>query len=694
MMDNKHFVKVTALDVEAGVVEAAINGNKIKVPLTAHSLANGIRLKKLGNVPVDLLIEFYPDVRSFESAATQHPNVPGHWFVSGTSKSHDSVDTSEHVTKPQGSRFADKPLLKAILVGAICVAGLFAFYHPENGDHTLDDKAQIIDSGNQPDEQQYRALRQDVTQNAKAAQDFAKAIYEQALQAVATVIQNYNASALSDLEDDELQQAWQYLVSDNVEADRYWQTVDKLLPALGDVDLHKDSCTVGLARCVTELNALNQSITKQHSQLKDIQSAMSFYIASTLLFRDRIKFSDNFVRQESFKTVQNAFNSMPMPTSLAQVKSQEKPLNDITATVMFLVETFQDMESCRKQASSSCSGSEVSRILEQVKKYQAWGHPAAMQQAFKQVDRMLFPLIERQLLLGNQMSVGSYAMAAQFVTTMWPYTDTTKLNEALKQQEVMAWISVLRNSPDNALTAAVHEASYKTARAKNTIDGYLDFLDMWETSEHQDDINRRLAAVPEQTAQRRSARAAKKQQQTQKKEELQRLWEQYQKYTFYCLAQDAEETTYVLNAWQHGQFYLYDPRPDDGKALLQALCSEVVSKCEEEYGDCYVVEKGKKLLSEVDNEMDIDDTEQYQEDKRRARRASRHDYADDDDQVVVDKSQMDDSRYTCIAESNSYRASATTAWSTGAACEQAMNTCRSMSKWGDACREVRSWRSR
>lgn len=68
MAGNKYFVKVTAEDVDASTIETVIEGKKIKVPLTAYSLANGIRLKKLGNQAVDAVIEPYPDMHSFEAS--------------------------------------------------------------------------------------------------------------------------------------------------------------------------------------------------------------------------------------------------------------------------------------------------------------------------------------------------------------------------------------------------------------------------------------------------------------------------------------------------------------------------------------------------------------------------------------------------------------------------------------------------
>lgn len=126
MADSKYFVKVTAEDVDTGTIETVIDGKKIKVPLTAHSMANGIRLKKLGNLAVDAVIEFYPDMHSFEASAQVHPNAPRQWF-----------EKSVKDAKPTAAVTTEKDLFRKYLLliffGFICLLSFYPLVMQSSG---------------------------------------------------------------------------------------------------------------------------------------------------------------------------------------------------------------------------------------------------------------------------------------------------------------------------------------------------------------------------------------------------------------------------------------------------------------------------------------------------------------------------------------------------------------------------------
>lgn len=87
MAENKHLVLVTADPVTSGQMQVQIEGSTVNVPRHQSSLANGLRLETLGNRAVDILIEFYPDLSSFDKNKIQHPNNPVKWLDRPTKQS-------------------------------------------------------------------------------------------------------------------------------------------------------------------------------------------------------------------------------------------------------------------------------------------------------------------------------------------------------------------------------------------------------------------------------------------------------------------------------------------------------------------------------------------------------------------------------------------------------------------------------
>lgn len=537
-------------------------------------------------------------------------------------------------------------------------------------------------------QQEYADLRQQINAKFESIGQTWQASFNARVQAISSLLQDTNYSNfLTEVPQANQDEEFAKIFSADLNQYSFNKETWKLANEFEQKN-YSETCSGVITECIRQLRSDLAQAEKYAQQSELLEPLIDNYIRISLLLDERLRLKPEIVKSAAWQDRIKSFNELKAPTNNEEVKSIKSQayqiIEDIERVInlgSFLAAQNQNLNLQERLNRT------VSLIQQTPSGYSEYYSPNEIV-LITQADQAMANVLTEVLALGPDINTSVFLTIEEYLTKFDTLSGSQKVKAALRYIPVERWKEVENSFDEFDLYLGgpqkrMAKLAYLTAQARNQISDYMAYKKLWPDSEHAADVERVLTQSPEQVKQylkqqQQLAEEARRQEQLDE-ERLRYVLDR----VYYCVAGDMAEETFYTSSQP-----AYNPYTSDVEALerftTEEMCDEAIEKCEEEFGECYVAERGAKLKSRVGNEVDFDETNLWKNHEQQQERAARQ-------RVVNDE---DSARYTCIASSRSVSISSTAPWSTGAACEKAMNTCRGMSKWGEACQVVRSWQSR